>query len=99
MAGEGVKTAYYSCLLMLAAVFPAVGQSGYSGSRTCAACHINIYERQQSSNHARSLRPPREIDELARQLPFQYQDRPSQARLTLRMGAESQLQLEANKEP
>src|SRR5258708_7323950 len=98
MAGEHFRTALYLSVLALAAVFPAAGQSGYAGSRACAGCHAEISKRQQSGNHAHSLRPPGEIEELTRQLPFQYQDRPSQANLTLRKGPDSQIQLEANKE-
>jgi len=93
MAGEDAGTAFYLSLLALATVFPAAGQTGYAGSRMCAACHTDIYRRQQSSNHAHSLRPPGEIEELTRQLPFQYRDRASQAHLTLRKDLGGQLRL------
>jgi predicted CXXCH cytochrome family protein len=98
MVVEDVRTALYLSLLSLTAVCPATGQSGYAGSRTCAGCHTGIYKRQQSGNHAHSLRPPGEIEQLTRQLPFQYLDRPSQAHLTISQGADGQLRLEAIKE-
>ncbi len=98
MAGK-VRTAFYVLLIALTpqSVFRAAGQSGYVGSRTCAGCHADIYKRQQSSNHARSLRPPGEIEELTRALPFEYQDRSSHALLTLRTGADGLLKLESQK--
>jgi hypothetical protein len=81
-----VRIAFYFSLLAFTpqSVFPVAGQSGDAGSRTCAVCHADIYKRQQSSNHARSLRRPGEIEELTAGLPFQYKDRSSQALLTLR---------------
>ena len=72
-------------------------RSGYVGSKTCGGCHANISKKQELSNHALSLRTPGDIGELYGSLPFQFQDRSSQAILTLRKNAGNQLELEASK--
>lgn len=58
-------------------------ESDYTGAETCKTCHQEIYERQQSSNHARSLRVAREVHELVSILPFSLPDRVSGFTLTL----------------
>ena len=60
--------------------------SAWIGSRACAGCHADLYRRQETSNHARSLRPPAEIKELTDGLPYSRQDRSSGALLTLQPG-------------
>ena len=72
-------------------------RSGYVGSQTCGGCHANISKKQELSNHALSLRAPGDIGELYGSLPFQFQDRSSQAILTFRRNAGNQLELEASK--
>jgi len=66
-------------------------RSGYVGSQTCGGCHANISKKQELSNHALSLRAPGDIGELYGSLPFQFQDRSSQAILTFRKNAGNQL--------
>ena len=58
-------------------------ESGYSGAQACRACHPGIYARQQTSNHARSLRVPGDVPELVSSLPFSLPDRVSGFTLTL----------------
>ena len=70
---------------------------GYVGSKTCAGCHADISKKQELSNHALSLRAPADIGELYRSLPFQFQDRSSQATLTFRKNDGNQLELESRK--
>jgi hypothetical protein len=72
--------------------------SSFAGARACAACHEEIFQRQQASNHALSLRAPSDIADLYRTLPFQFEDRSSKAVLTLRSGAAGQLELDAGKD-
>jgi hypothetical protein len=69
----------------------------FAGAEVCAGCHAEIANRQQVSNHALSLRTPSDIAELYRTLPFAFEDRSSQARLTLRSGEGNQLELESTK--
>ena len=57
--------------------------SAWIGSRACAGCHADLYRRQETSNHARSLRPSAEIKELKEGLPYSRLDRSSGATLTL----------------
>src|SRR5262245_29467509 len=73
-------------------------ESEYAGSRICAGCHREIYAKQEASNHARSLRPPAEIEQLVEALPFRFADRASQASLKLAKSADGKLELEASKE-
>src|SRR5205085_2806505 len=68
------------------------------GAKTCGGCHADIYKKQDSTNHAHSLRNPGDIDELFQPLPFAFQDRASQVRLIMRKGADNQLELAADKE-
>ena len=81
----------------LSAQSPANPRSGYVGSQTCGGCHANISKKQELSNHALSLRAPGDIGEIYGSLPFQFQDRSSQAILTVRKNARNQLELEASK--
>ena len=57
--------------------------SSYAGSEACASCHARIHDRQSSSNHAVSLRPAREVDELKVGLPVERYDRASNSTVTL----------------
>ena len=61
--------------------------SAWAGSSACAGCHADLYRRQETSNHARSLRPPSEIKELTEGLPYSRHDRASGATLTLQPGS------------
>ena len=58
-------------------------QSAYAGAKACAACHAQIYRRQQNSHHARSLRAVEAAPEVTALLPFTFQDRASAATLRL----------------
>ena len=68
---------------------------GFVGSRACAGCHAGIFQRQEASNHALSLRAPADIAELYQSLPFQFEDKSSKTLLTLRKSADNQLELDA----
>jgi predicted CXXCH cytochrome family protein len=83
------------CLATLAPA--AMPGQNFVGSGACAACHEEIFQRQEASNHALSLRAPSGIADLYRTLPFQFEDKASQARLTLQSGAGGQLELHAGK--
>jgi hypothetical protein len=67
----------------------------YVGSHVCGGCHAQIFERQEASNHAQSLRAPAEVSDLSKTLPFQVEDKSSRALLTLRLSASNQMELEA----
>ena len=67
--------------------------SAFVGARSCAGCHAEIYKKQESSNHARSLRPLTEVGEITLRLPFEIFDRSSGANLTLSRGSDDQLVL------
>ncbi|MEO7651519.1 MAG: hypothetical protein ABIZ80_13720, partial [Bryobacteraceae bacterium] len=56
--------------------------SGYAGAKACAVCHAEIYRKQQSSHHARSLRAVESAPEVMTRLPFTFQDK---AGATLRL--------------
>ena len=71
--------------------------SEYVGSEACGSCHQEIYSRQQSSNHAASLRPAREVPELTTGLPKTFSDRASDSSLTLSQADGSILRLNAVK--
>ena len=58
-------------------------ESEYAGAEPCMTCHPGIYARQQSSNHARSLRVASDVPELVSVLPFSLPDRVSGFELTL----------------
>ena len=62
-------------------------ESEYSGAETCRTCHPEIYVRQQTSNHARSLRVPSDVPELVSAMPFSVPDRVSG--FTLRLSADA----------
>ena len=70
----------------------------YAGSKACQACHPKIYQTQDSSSHARSLRPTVEVSEFLSGIPFRFDDRTAQAELTLTRDEEGQVVLAANKE-
>jgi hypothetical protein len=74
-------------------------ESAYAGARACAGCHTEIYRKQESSNHARSLRPVEEVDTLRERLPFEILDRTSGATLSLSRGGDGRLALSARKGP
>lgn len=57
--------------------------SAYAGSETCGSCHQEIQARQQSSNHAASLRSAHEVTELTGGLPQTVNDRASDSSVTL----------------
>jgi Cytochrome c554 and c-prime len=57
--------------------------SEYAGPQACQRCHAGIFQAQDVSSHARSLRPVSEIAELFLALPFNFPDRVSQAELAL----------------
>jgi hypothetical protein len=69
--------------------------SAYAGEQSCAACHAEIYRKQDASHHARSLRPTVEISEINSRLPFTMDDRSSGAKLTLSRGAGDSIALAA----
>ena len=71
-------------------------ESGYAGSRSCEACHQEIYALQNASNHARSLRQAGFVWELADALPFQRFDRVSGFDLLLSGDAAGRIRLEAS---
>jgi predicted CXXCH cytochrome family protein len=73
-------------------------ESAYAGSRACNACHPGIYKRQQASNHARSLRPPKEVIEIVSRLPLVQLDQATGAQLELRRRAGGELELVARKD-
>jgi hypothetical protein len=72
--------------------------ASFVGSHVCAGCHADIARRQESSNHALSLRQPGDIADLSQTLPFEFEDRSSKALLTLRKNAGNQLELDALKD-
>ncbi|MCI0420846.1 MAG: hypothetical protein L0387_27020 [Acidobacteria bacterium] len=73
-------------------------QSAYAGAQACQGCHTNLYDTQDRSNHARSLRPISEIGEILSLLPFQMKDRIAQAELRLEGAPESKTVLTASKD-
>jgi hypothetical protein len=64
-------------------------QSDYAGAQACAGCHADIYNKQEASNHARSLRPMGEISEIASRIPFEMFDRSSGSKLMLGRGPDN----------
>ena len=68
-------------------------ESEYSGAGNCKTCHPGIYARQQTSNHARSLRAARDVPELVSNLPFSLPDRVSGFTLRLSGGASNGIRL------
>jgi len=70
-------------------------ESAYAGARACAGCHAAIYRKQESSNHARSLRPVEELGDIRAPLPFEIFDRSSGAKLILNRGSDGRLALVA----
>jgi hypothetical protein len=68
-------------------------QSTFAGAQSCAACHQDIYKKQEASNHARSLRPIAEVGEITSRLPFEMPDRTSGANLTLSRGQDDSIVL------
>jgi hypothetical protein len=71
--------------------------SAYTGAQACSTCHSGIAKRQEVSSHARSLRPPSEIPEIASRIPFEIRDKTSGATLVLRNSAVGKLELAAQK--
>jgi predicted CXXCH cytochrome family protein len=72
--------------------------SAYAGSLACAKCHRAEYNLQERSHHARSLRPPTQVDELAKSLPFKFRDGASRAELALSQSASGGLELRATRQ-
>ncbi|MBM3726050.1 MAG: hypothetical protein FJW40_11570 [Acidobacteria bacterium] len=58
-------------------------RSGYAGSEACRNCHSGIYDKQEASSHARTLRPLSEVAEFKQGLPFELLDRVGNASLRL----------------
>src|SRR6266851_940197 len=73
-------------------------ESAYAGSLACAECYQAEYSLQERSHHARSLRPPTQVDELVKSLPFQFRDRTSGAELALSQSASGALELRATRQ-
>jgi hypothetical protein len=71
--------------------------NSFVGSRVCAGCHAAIFQRQEASNHALSLRAAADIADLYRTLPFEFEDRSSQSHLSLRKNSDNQIELEASR--
>jgi len=69
----------------------------YAGAQACSPCHADIEKRQEARSHARSLRPPAEIPEIASRIPFETRDKTSGATLLLRRSADGNLELAAQK--
>ena len=70
-------------------------ESEYTGSRACKPCHADIYSRQSTSNHARSLRQAELVPELVGALPFSRFDRVSGYTLALSSNSASRVRLES----
>ncbi len=70
-------------------------ESSYAGASACVSCHAAIFESQSASNHAKSLRPIREIPQFAEGLPISRGDRPSGSELTLLRGPQGAVLLRA----
>ena len=70
-------------------------ESEYAGAEACRACHADTFNRQQSSNHAATLRPAREAQELVTGLPVTRIDRASGFALTLERGPHGALRIRA----
>jgi len=70
-------------------------ESAYAGARACAGCHAEIYKKQETSNHARTLRPVEEPGEIGAHLPFEIFDRTSGAKLSLSRGIDGRMALAA----
>ena len=70
-------------------------ESEYSGAQSCRTCHLEIYARQEASNHARSLRQAGQVPELGASLPFSVVDRVSGFTLSLAAGSRGGVQLRA----
>src|SRR5439155_3640574 len=99
-------------LVLLYAVLPSKGparprwtpqhfwgqQSAYAGSRACQGCHANLYKIQEASNHARSLRPLKEIEKITSCLPFRLMDTSSQTELFLSRKPDGNIELSVRKD-
>ena len=72
-------------------------ESQYAGSEACQGCHSEIYKRQQSSNHSRSLRRAREVPQLSDGLPIARLDRASDSTLILERNPSQDIQLRSRK--
>ena len=72
--------------------------SAYAGSLACAKCHRAEHSLQERSHHARSLRPPTQVDELVKSLPFKFRDGASGAELALSQSASGGLELRATRQ-
>ena len=71
--------------------------SAYAGSQTCKGCHAEIYQRQQASNHSRSLRPAKEVPQLTSGLPIERRDRASDSTLLLQLDSDGEVQLQSRR--
>ena len=97
----------WHALTICVAMFAAVASRGqdstsnqgslFVGSRACGGCHATIFRRQETSNHALSLRMPADVTDMFKTLPFEFEDRSSKTHLTLLENSENQLELEARK--
>ena len=70
-------------------------ETGYAGALACRSCHPEIYRTQEVSNHARSLRLPRDVAEFQQKMPFTMSDPGSKAHLTIRRNEEDESELVA----
>ena len=71
--------------------------SAYAGSQACKGCHAEIYQRQQASNHSRSLRPAKEVPQLTSGLPIERRDRASDSTLLLQLDSDGEVQLQSRR--
>ena len=76
-------------------VGPTVGLRWFPG---LPGCHTYLYKIQEASNHARSLRPLKEIGEITPRLPFRLMDRTSQSELFLSRKPDGNIELSARKD-
>ena len=70
-------------------------ESEFSGARACKACHAEIYDRQEASNHSASLRPVGQVPELTAELGFELFDRASGYTLSLSEDSSGEVHLRA----
>jgi len=85
------------CLLPALTAAEAAGPA-YVGAVVCKSCHAAIFELQDASHHAMSLRPPEEIAELSSGLPFTFRDRSTNGVLTLHREPQGNLELTASRD-
>ena len=76
----------------------AGAEGDFVGAKRCAPCHESILRRQQSSRHARTLRPMTDASEFSAHLPYSTVDRSTGAQLTLTRTGTGAVELIASKE-